>query len=393
VTVVHGTCAPGFAEVRDELVRNLTERGEVGAAVHVKVGGDTVVDLWAGVADPETGRPWEADTLVCVFSCTKGVVALAAHLLVDRGLLDLDAPVSRYWPEFAAAGKESVTVRMLLDHSAGLVALDAALSPGDMYDADLMASHVAAQQPWWEPGTRHGYHFATFGWTVGEVVRRVSGRSLGQLVADEVARGADFFLGLPEELEPRVASVLPFVPGAVAEPSPFVRAILDDPAGMHALAVGNVVAAGVDASTRAFRAAEMGATTGHASARGLAEVYAGFGELVGATTLARMSQGAVAGLDALLLVPTRFGLGLMLSMDNRRTGRAGDSVVLGPSAFGHVGLGGSIGFTDPAEQLSFAYVMNNHGEGILLNDRGQSLVDATYRSLGFRTSEPGVWVR
>jgi CubicO group peptidase (beta-lactamase class C family) len=394
VTAVHGTCAPEFAAVREQFTRNLTVRGEVGAAVHVMVRGETVVDLWGGTADPATGRPWDADTLVCVFSCTKGVVALAAHVLIDRGLLDLEAPVTHYWPDFGAAGKEDITVRMLLDHSAGLAAVDAALSPGDMYDADLMARHVAAQKPWWEPGTRHGYSFATFGWTIGEVVRRVSGRSLGRFVADEVARGADFHLGLPEELDARVAGVVPWVPRADAVPSPFLTAVLTEPSGLQATAVGNVVAAGVDSSTRAFRAAEMGATTGHASARGLAEVYAGVEELVGPDTLVRMTQTAVAGLDALLLIPTRFGLGFMVSTDNRRrTGRDGDSAVLGAGAFGHVGMGGSIGFSDPAEQLAFGYVMNRHGDGVLLNVKGQSLVDATYRSLGFRSSDAGVWRR
>ena len=390
--MISGTCAPGFEAVRDEFARNLAERGEVGAAVHVKVRGETVVDLWGGTADPATGRPWEADTLVCVFSSTKGVVALAAHLLVDRGLLDLDARVTDYWPEFGAAGKDAVTVRMLLDHTAGLAAVDGPLQPGDMYDADLMARHVAAQRPWWEPGTRHGYSFATFGWTVGEVVRRVSGRSLGGFVADELAKGSDFFLGLPEELDDRVATVLPYVPPPDAPPTPFVTAVLTDPSSVQAHAVGNVVAAGVDSSTRAFRAAEMGATTGHASARGLASVYADV-EL-SADALARLSRPSVAGLDALLLVPTSFALGFMVSTDNRRrTARQGDSCVLGATAFGHVGLGGSIGFADPAEDLAFAYVMNAHGSGVLLNEKGQSLVDATYRSLGHRSSASGVWVR
>ena len=390
--MISGTCAPGFEEVRDELARNLAERGELGAAVHVTVRGETVVDLWGGVADAATGRPWEADTLVCVFSSTKGVVSLAAHLLVDRGLLDLDALVTECWPEFGAAGKEAVTVRMLLDHTAGLAAVDAPLQPGDMYDADLMAKHIAAQKPWWEPGSRHGYSFATFGWTVGEVVRRVSGRSLGGFIRDELAKGADFHLGLPEELDERVATVVPFVPRPDATPKAFVTKVLTDPTSVQAVAVGNVVAAGVDSSTRAFRAAEMGATTGHASARGLAQVYAQ--AQLSTDTLARLARPSVAGLDALLLVPTSFALGFMVSTDNRRvTGRQSDSAILGATAFGHVGLGGSIGFADPAEDLAFAYVMNAHGDGVLLNEKGQSLVDATYRALGHRTNAPGVWVR
>jgi CubicO group peptidase (beta-lactamase class C family) len=399
VTEVHGTCLPGFEAVREEFARNLAERGELGAAVHVTVDGEPVVDLWAGSTD-DSGTPWAADTLVCVYSCTKGVVALAAHLLVDRGLLDLEAPVSTYWPEFGCNGKESTTVRMLLDHSAGLPAVDADVQPGDMYDADVMADHLARQRPWWQPGTRNGYHLVTFGWTVGEVVRRVSGLSIGELIAKELAEplGADFFLGLPEELEPRVATVTEWLPGPDWVPSPYVAAMVSDPSSVQAVAMANVIASGVDVNTRAFRAAEMGGMGGIASARGLAALYTplAVGSLVSSATLARMSQTAVAtSEDALLLVPTRFSLGFMTSMDNRRRGPAlaGSSAVLGPSAFGHVGKGGSIGFADPAERLAFGYVMNRHGEGILLNEKGQRLVDATYRSLGCRTDEAGVWVR
>ena len=399
---VHGTCHPAYAGVREEFVRNFTERGEVGASLCVAVGGETVVDLWGGLADPETERPWEADTLAVVYSCTKGIAALAAHILVDRGLLDLEAPVSDHWPEYACAGKESTTVRMLLDHSAGVPAVDARLQPGDMYDADVMAAHLARQRPWWEPGSRNGYHLVTFGWTVGEVVRRVSGLTLGQFIAKEIAEplGADFYLGLPAELEPRIAPITVWQPGPDYVPTPYMQAILAQPRSVQAVATANVNAAGVDANSRAFRAAELGGMGGVATARGLAALYTplslGGGSLVSSDAIARMSQTSVAtSEDALLLIPTRFSLGFMTSMDNRRRGpRAnGSSVILGPTAFGHVGMGGSVGFADPAERLSFAYVMNKHGEGILLNDKGQSLVDATYESLGFRTNSPGVWVR
>lgn len=402
MTQVHGTCHPDFREVEQEFARNLVERGEVGAAVHVIVAGETVVDLWGGVADAPSGPAWAADTLTCVYSCTKGVVALAAHLLVDRGLLDLDAPVGRYWPEYATAGKEDTTVRMVLDHSAGVPAVDGPLRPGDMYDADVMAGHLARQRPWWEPGTRHGYHLVTFGWTVGELVRRISGLSVGAFLAQEVAGplGADFHLGLPAEHEPRVAPAREWVPGPDWVPSRYVATMLSDPSSVQAVAVANVLAAQVDVNTRAFRAAEMGGMGGFASARGLAAVYAplaaGGGGLVSPEAVARMGQVSVASSqDALLLIPTRFSTGFMVSTDNRRraTGSDGNSAVLGPSAFGHVGKGGSIGFADPAEQLAFGYVMNQHGEGILLNAKGQALVDATYRSMGLRTDAPGAWVR
>jgi CubicO group peptidase (beta-lactamase class C family) len=401
MTEVHGTCDPTFQQVQEEFARNFTERGELGASVRITVDGEPVVDLWAGTADEIDGRPWEADTLACVYSCTKGVVALAAHLLVDRGLLDLEAPVADYWPEFGSNGKEQTTVRMLLDHSAGLPAVDAC-GPGDMYDADVMAAHLAAQRPWWQPGTRNGYHLVTFGWTVGEVVRRITGLSIGEFIAKELAGplGADFYLGLPEELEPRVATITEWVPAPDWSPTPYVAAVLSDPSSVQAVAIRNVLDSGVDVNTRAFRVAEMGGMGGHASARGLAAVYEPFalggGALVSGDTVARMSQPAVAtSEDALLLIPSRFGLGFMMSNDNRRRGpvRVGSSVVMGATAFGHVGKGGSVGFADPAERMAFSYVMNRHGEGIMLNAKGQALVDAAYRSLGFRTDAPGVWVR
>ena len=399
---VRGTCHSDFDSVREEFTRNFTEREEMGASLHITVDGESVVDLWGGVADPATGRRWEADTLAVVYSCTKGVAALAAHILVDRGLLDLEALVSDYWPEYGCAGKESTTVRMLLDHSAGVPAVDGPVELGDMYDADIMATHLAKQRPWWQPGTRNGYHLVTFGWTVGEIVRRVSGLTLGQFIAKEIAEplGADFYLGLPEELEDRVAPITVWTPGPDHVPTPYMLAMTTQPDSVQAMAMGNVTAAGVDANTRAFRAAELGGMGGVATARGLAGVYTplsvGGGSIISSDAIAQMSQPAVAtSEDALLLIPTRFALGFMTSMDNRRRGpRAeGSSVILGPSAFGHVGMGGSLGFADPAERLSFGYVMNKHGEGILLNDKGQSLVDATYRSLGFRTNAPGVWVR
>ena len=399
---IRGTCHPAFNSVRDEFVRNFAERDELGASLHITVDGESVVDLWGGTADPATQRAWEADTLAVAYSCTKGVAALAAHMLIDRGLIDLEGLVRDYWPEYGCNGKETTTVRMLLDHSAGVPAVDADVQPGDMYDADVMASYLAEQRPWWQPGTRNGYHLVTFGWTIGEIVRRVSGLSLGQFIAKEIAEplAADFHLGLPEELEDRVAPITVWQPGPDHVPTPYQRAMLTQPDSLQAAAMGNVNAAGVDANSRAFRAAELGGMGGLATARGLAGVYTplalGGGSLVSGDAIVRMSQPAVAtSEDALLLIPTRFSLGFMNSMDNRRRGpRAnGSSVVLGSTAFGHVGMGGSLGFADPAERLSFGYVMNKHGEGILLNEKGQSLVDAAYRSLGYRTDAPGVWVR
>ncbi|HZA86114.1 MAG TPA: serine hydrolase domain-containing protein, partial [Acidimicrobiales bacterium] len=208
---VQGHCDDRFTGVADEFERNFAERGELGASVAVTVGGETVVDLWGGHADPEHSRTWDKDTLCVAMSSTKGVTALAVHLLASDGGLDVDEPVATYWPEFAAAGKERVLVRHLLTHQAGLPALRDPVPPGGFYDWDDMIGRLAAEPPFWEPGTRHGYHALTFGFLVGEVVRRVTGRSFGRFVADEIAGplGLDLYIGLPEGLGPRVARLVP----------------------------------------------------------------------------------------------------------------------------------------------------------------------------------------
>ena len=395
---VSGRSEEAFAEVEEEFRRNFTERGEVGASVHLMVDGETVVDLWGGHVEPD-GDPWDADTMVVVFSCTKGATALCAHLLIDRGQLDLDAPVAEYWPEFAVNGKETATVRMMLNHSAAVPALRERLARGACCDWDLMVERIGAEEAWWEPGTRNGYHMLTFGWTVGELVRRVSGRSLGTFFAEEIAgpTEADFWIGLPEELEHRVAPVIQ-PPPERDDPSEFIRSLLEEPTSIPRLAWMN--SGGFDPNDPGVHRAEIGGGGGITNARGLARIYGpasvGGGDLFSSTAVARMAEVSMAtGRDATLLLPTRFGLGFMKSMDNRhrRSRRDRDSVVLSSAAFGHVGAGGSIGFADPSCGLAFGYAMNRMGPGILLNERGQSLVDAAYRALGFRDDRAGVWVR
>ena len=397
---IAGTCAPEFSAVREEFVGNFNRRDEVGGAVCVIVDGDTVVDLWGGVADAATGRAWEADTRVVVYSCTKAATALCAHVLADRGLLDLDAPVAQYWPEFAANGKEGAIVSMMLDHSVGVPALSVELEPGSMYDWTLMCELLANQEPWWTPGTRNGYHMITFGWTVGELVRRVSGRSLGTFFREEVAAplGLELDIGLPEELEPTVAPIIPWIPERDYD-SNLTRAIRAEPKGVTAMAMKNMLRARTNPNTRVYRAAELGGGSGVATARGLAGMYAplscGGGDLVGPDTVARMGQVSTATQDdAVLRIPTRFTLGFMKSMDNRRrVPTPGCSAVLSAEAFGHAGAG--VGHPDaaPGARMSLGYVMNRQGAGILLNERGQSLVDAVYRSLGYRGNAAGVWRR
>lgn len=394
--VPSGSCDERFTEVRAEFERNFVERGEVGASLFVLLHGEPVIDLWAGTIDRD-GTPWEEDTMTVVFSCTKGATALSAHLLADRGELDLDALVADYWPEFATNGKENATVRMMLNHSVGVPAFRDRLPDGAYSDWDLMVERVAAEKPWWEPGTRNGYHMMSFGWTVGELVQRVSGRSLGTYFAEEIAGplGADFFIGIPQEQESRVASVIQAKPSR-DDMTEFTKVVVDDPKSLQRMALMN--SGGFDPNDPFYHRAEIGGGGGISNARGLATMYgppaAGGGDLYSPAAVARMSEVSVAtGRDATLLLPTRFGLGFMKSMDNRRQPVGDrDSVVLSSAAFGHVGAGGSIGFADPAHGLAFGYSMNRMGPGILLNDRGQALVDATYRALGCTDSSSGVWI-
>jgi CubicO group peptidase (beta-lactamase class C family) len=382
---IQGRVDDRFARVRDAFARNFAEHGEIGASFCAIVGGRTVVDLWGGFADPTAQRPWTEGTLVMVHSATKGAAALCAHVLASRGELDVDSPVARYWPEFAAAGKERIPVRMLLNHRAGLAAIDRSLRPRDGLDGVAMASALAEQPPNWEPGTAHGYHAVTFGWLVGEVVRRISGRSLGALFRDEIAGplGLDFWIGLPAELDPRVARITPPPP---ADPSdPFGAALLDkDSLTRRAfMNPSTLFFAGGAEFARQLRAAEIPAANGFSNARGLAGMYAplaaGGGRLVDAGTLARMSAVESEGPDRILLHATRFAQGFMKSIDGGPLHRA--QLGANEAAFGHVGAGGSLGMADPVAGVAIGYAMNRMGPGLLLNERGQSLVDAIYGCL------------
>ena len=406
--MVEGICKPGFERVAEAFRENFKSKGEVGASVCLTVGGETVVDLWGGTADPKAGTPWTSDTVTVVFSCTKGATAICAHVLASRGTLDIDAPVAELWPEFARHGKAGVTTRMMLDHSSAVPALREPVKDSGPYEWDYMTGRLADEVPFWEPGTRNGYHGFTFGWTVGEMVRRASGRSLGTFFRDEIATplGIDFWIGLPEAIEPRVAPVIPHVYKANQARTPFMTDLAtrrDSPAALFYFNVGAWRSGG--ANSRAGRAAEIGAANGVTNARGLAGLYAplavGGGSLVDPATLSRMGEVSMATHDdATLRIPTRFALGFMKSMDNRKRsvgatlfGPDVDSVIMGSAAFGHVGAGGSLGFADPAAGLSFGYAMNKMGPGLLLNERGQSLVDAAYRSLGYTGKDGGVWTK
>ncbi len=397
---VNGTCDPKFAGVADAFVENFEKRGEVGAGVSITLEGKTVVDLWGG-RKAQGGPAWERDTACVVFSCTKGASAFCAHMAADRGLLDLDAKVAKYWPEFASNGKETALVSMMLDHSVGVPGLREELKQGAYYDYDYMVARLAAEAPFWKPGTRNGYHGVTSAWTVGEMVRRSTGKRMGVFLAEEIAKplGIEFWMGLPEEFEGRIAPVIPYPPDAKAASSRIALAMMADPMGPTGRFMLN--GGGFNANSRQARAAEIGSATGVSNGRGLAGLYAPLANggslngkrFVGADTLTRMASSSVATHeDATLMIPTRFSLGFMKSMDNRKLENAENcSAILSEAAFGHVGAGGSLGFADPDARMSFGYAMNKMGLGILLNDRGQSLVDAAYRALGYRSDKGGVW--
>ncbi|MGW6205362.1 serine hydrolase domain-containing protein [Streptomyces sp. NPDC055089] len=383
VPQIHGHCDERFAAVRSAFEANFRERDELGAAVTVLVDGQPVADLWGGWADGARTRPWEQDTLVNVWSTTKGPVALCAHILVDRGLLDLDAPVAAYWPEFAAAGKEDVRVRHLLSHRAGLAGLRAPHTLAELYDWELTTARLAATEPWWEPGTRSGYHALTYGFLVGEVVRRVSGLLPGEFLRQEVTGplGIDFTVGLPEKEAARVAELV--VPKAdrarqaalFAQMEPVaVASLLNPPTGAAA------------ANTAEWREAEIPAANGHGTARAVASLYgilAGRGSSGGLRILSeeaaeRVREGQGSCRDLVLgagfVHETEIALGLWLSGPDASYGP-------NPRAFGHDGAGGSCGLADPENKVALGYVMNRMGPHIANDPRKTALVEAVYASL------------
>ncbi len=378
---IGGWCDPRFAAVRDAFAANFADRGETGAAACLVIHGTVVADLWGGWADRAQGRPWQRDTLVNVFSVGKGLVAACAARLIGERRLDPDAPVARYWPEFGAAGKQAVTLRQLLSHQAGLPALRDPLPDGSMLDWPVMTSALAAEPPWWPPGSGHGYHVNTFGFLAGEVIRRVTGTTVGTVLRDEIAGplGADVHIGLPAAQHGRVAEFAWPAPGTpdAASWSPGPRAtaaqqrmIINayaNPPGLSGLGVVN---------TAAWRAAEVPSANAHATAAGVARVYAALAgggavdgvRVVASGALADAVTQQVCGDDLVLRRPSRFGLGFQLTQPERPLGP-------GPRAFGHFGAGGSVGLCDPDAGVAFGYVTSQMGPR-WRNPRNRALLDA-----------------
>ncbi len=375
---VEGTCDQRFAAVRDAFAAGFADGHELGASLAVEVEGMVVADLWGGHADAARSQPWRRDTIACVFSCTKGLAALALLGLVDRGTIDLDAPVARYWPEFAAAGKAELPVRWLLTHEAGLSAISREMPFGSLSDWDAMVDALAVQEPWWEPGTAHGYHGVTFGHLVGEVVRRADGRTIGQVLAEDVTGplGVDCFLGLPASEDARTADMtIELVPGAATFFSHW------GPDDLGPKSFGNPPDCNLvdHTNTRAFRAAEIPAANAHSNARGLARVYAalGAGDVLSPALTAEAGRAHVSGDDLVMGLPTRFGLGFEITMPE-----AEFSFGPGTRTFGHNGSGGSLGFLDPDAGVAFGYVMNKMEWRARRDDaRWFPILDAIYEAL------------
>jgi len=381
---IEGTCDPKFTRVRDAFAANFESFDEVGAAVTAFIDGRSVVDLWGGYADKARTRPWTRDTLVNIYSTTKGLAATCAHRLVDQGKLDLDAPVARYWPEFAQGGKEEVPVRFILSHRAGLPAVRKRLPRETFFQWDKMCAALAEQEPWWEPGANFGYHPITFAWLVGEVVRRASGRTLGTYFREEIAQplGLDAHIGLEAKHDARTADIIGAPPPKPGEPNQLME-MLRDPESMAAKSITNPPINIVeDANSREWRGMELPSANGHATARAVARAYAALardGEIDGYRVLkpesiVRCYTEQSAGIDLTMKMPGRIGLGFMLNSPETPMGP-------NPHPFGHPGAGGSIGFADPDAKVGFAYVMNQMSAAPPLDPRPRALIEAFYACL------------
>ena len=371
---VQGTCDAQFEAVREAFYKNLDEGKDVGASVTVHVEGEPVVDLWGGWTDEERTSPWERDTITNVWSTSKTMTNLCALILADKGEIDLHAPVAKYWPEFKANDKERIEVRHLLSHTAGLPGFEEPITYEDLYDWEKATSLLAAQKPWWEPGTASGYHAVTQGYLVGEVVRRVTGQSLGTFFAKEVAGplGAEFFIGTPAEEDHRVSRVIP----------PDMSAIQGQMAGSELLTkvFTNPILSAERSWDEDWRRAEIPAANGQSNARGVGAVQSivsNGGEARGVRLLSQAGVEAIFeeqsnGDDLVLGVPLRFGIGYGLGTE---------LMPLGPRGCYWGGWGGSLVVSDLDARITVSYVMNRMEMGLVGDTRGAALVLAAVVSL------------
>ena len=375
---IQGWIEPGFEPLVEAFARNFSNHGEVGAACALYHRGAPVADLWGGLADVEAGRPWVQDTVVLVFSAAKGPTATCIHRLAEQGLLDIDAPVCTYWPEFGCNGKEAITIRQVLSHRAGLAAVEGELSLEEVLAWHPVVAAIAAQAPNWEPGTEHGYHARSFGWILGELVRRVTGQRIGAYIASEISGplGLSYWVGLPEEQLGRCATLVPPEGGsdavvALLGADSLTARVMSGPSGLFGY---NEMWNRPD-----VLAAEMPSSNGVGDARSLARFYAALvGEIEG-TRLLGPEQLALAceqqsfGPDKVIFHETCFGLGYALQPPL--------APAAGPRAFGHPGAGGALAFADPDAELGFAYVLNAMQFSLEGDPRSASLVEAAYSCL------------
>ncbi len=371
---IAGFCDEKFANVRDVFAGHLDSGEDLGASFALTIGGEMVVDIWGGHLDEARTQPWCEDSIVNVYSTTKTMSFLCALVLADRGLLDFEANVADYWPEFAANGKASVKVWHIMDHAAGLSGMDTEVAPEDMYDWDKMVTLLAAQKPWWEPGSASGYHALTQGYLIGELVRRITGQTLGAFFRQEIARplDADFFIGVPDSEMHRIGNLVP-VPGPPAE---------NDPESIAGRTFTNPFSPAINSWSEGWRKAEIPAANGHGNARSVARLQAplackgrAFGvQLFSEATATSVMRERIGGTDLVLQQPIKFGLGFGLNSEQMPLSPNKNVCYWG-------GWGGSSILVDQDAQLSVSFVMNKMFDGLMGDLRSFSLVQAMYKSL------------
>jgi CubicO group peptidase (beta-lactamase class C family) len=372
MTDIGGTCTDRFEPVRAALAELITSGQDVGACACVVLDGEIVADVWGGTVDADSGKPWERDTITNVWSTTKTMTAVCALLLADRGELDIHAPVARYWPEFGAAGKEHIEVRHLLSHTSGLSGWQEPLTVEDLYDWDRTCDLLARQEPWWEPGSASGYHALTQGFLVGEVVRRISGQSLGTFFTKEVAGplGADFHIGVDPAHDGRVSRVIP--------PTGSLSDAGLEPGSIAMRTLANPPLEGSAAWPEGWRRAEIPAANGHGNARSVARVQSavssGYGGLLSDAGRERIFEEQCKGVDLVLGVPLRLGVGYGLNSPDTPIGPNPRTCFWG-------GWGGSAVVNDLDTGMTVAYVMNRMGDGTLGDTRAFSILAAAYAAL------------
>ena len=373
---IHGECDPQFSKVKETFEKLHQEDREIGSCFAVYKDGKPLVDLWGGFQDKDKTKPWQKDNLVTVYSTTKGVAAFCIALAMEKGLLKYEEKVSTYWPEFASNGKEDITVGMLMSHQAGICSPETR-NVDDYYNQNLMAEKLAGMTPIWEPGTASGYHSMTFGWLTSELILRVTGKSLGTFFREEVGdqHEIDFFIGLPESEDHRVAELVPFEI-VRNENSEQQKIELTEAQKSQRNSAGTLDIQ----NTKAWRQAEIPSANGQGNARGLAKIYSlivpedNSLKLLKDDTVNQMTTMQIEGRDLVLAVQVRWGVGFILNKHK---------VIYGPveSAFGHSGYGGSCAFGDPENKIGVSYVMNRMLDNFNADGRSIELINATYDCL------------